>query len=277
MFPVRVFAVFTLLAGIWLAAGVAAPVSSDDKPKSEFPAERIKKALDQNISINQEQVSWQNVLDVIKEQTKINIVVDQSTLNQYGITGDHPTISVNLKDVKARKAIQSAISQLHLSYAVVGDHVFISFEENCLARQFRQKVSIEVKDVAIKAVLHNLSRETGVNILLDPRLKTEAENPVSLQLDDATFDAAVRLLAELAGLKPVRIGSLVFVTSEARADKLKDDNELLKFNPQGQPTIIDRVIGGGFAGGIGGVMPAFPFPGGAPGNPAPDDQDKDKK
>jgi hypothetical protein len=46
---------------------------------------------------------------------------------------------------------------------------------------------------------------------------------VTLQLEDVPLETAVRLLADLAGLKPVRLDNVLFVTTEERADKLRPD------------------------------------------------------
>ena len=66
-------------------------------------------------------------------------------------------------------------------------------------------------------------------------------------LDEVPLETAVRLMAELANLKPVRLGNVLFVTSEDRADKLKADTE------------VPMPLGGGF-GVEDRVMPARPLP-----------------
>ena len=50
---------------------------------------------------------------------------------------------------------------------------------------------------------------------------------MSLQLDDVPLETAVRLLAENAGLKPVRIGNVVLVTTKAHATELRNEPELV--------------------------------------------------
>ena len=57
--------------------------------------------------------------------------------------------------------------------------------------------------------------EAGVPALGENRVQ-EAKGKIAIQLEDVTLDTALKLLTELADLSAVRVGSVVFVTSEAR-------------------------------------------------------------
>ena len=126
-------------------------------------------------------------------------------------------------------------------------------------RQLRQRVSVDWDDIQFTKALKDLAKETATNLVLDPRqAKKAADVRVSMKLDDVPLETAVRLMAEMAGLKPARMGNVLFVTSEERAEKLKDAE-----HPAAMPGIMGGIgIGGG---GIGGVVPAVP----APAAPAP--------
>ena len=50
---------------------------------------------------------------------------------------------------------------------------------------------------------------------------------VTLKLDDVPLETAVRLAAEVGGLRVVRMNNVLFITSDARADKLRTDAEML--------------------------------------------------
>ena len=80
---------------------------------------------------------------------------------------------------------------------------------------------MHLANVAVSTALRELARTTGLNLIIDPRLGTEVNVKVSLQLDDAALETTVRLLAELGNLKSVRMGNVVFVTNESRAEKLR--------------------------------------------------------
>src|SRR2546426_91868 len=87
----------------------------------------------------------------------------------------------------------------------------------------------EFTSVPLSKAVRDLATRYGVNVVIDPRtVKTKAaDNPVTLQVDDVPFESAIRLLCEMADLKPARMGNVIFVTTEARADKLRDGDSLV--------------------------------------------------
>src|SRR5262249_2067248 len=79
--------------------------------------------------------------------------------------------------------------------------------------------------VQLGNALKKLAKETGTSLIVDSRVAKEAEAAITLQLDDVPLETAVRLMAESAGLKPVRVGNVLFVTNKANAKELKADQE----------------------------------------------------
>src|SRR5262249_14106258 len=124
-----------------------------------------------------------------------------------------------------------------------------------LMRQMKQHVSVNVEDMPLSKAVRELARNHGVNLVIDPAVNAKAEAKVSLQLDDAGLETAVRLLSELASLKAVRMGNVLFVTSEEKAKKIrKEETQLDPFNPNMPP--IPRIGIGGAFGGIAMPLPA---------------------
>jgi hypothetical protein len=58
---------------------------------------------------------------------------------------------------------------------------------------------------------------------------------VSIQMDDVPLETAVRLLAETAGLKPVKVGNVLMVTTKATAAAMRSDPDLNEGNNNNQP------------------------------------------
>ncbi len=71
--------------------------------------------------------------------------------------------------------------------------------------------------------LKQIAHDTGTSILLDPRAAKDAHVKVTMALDDVPLDTAVRLLSEPTGLRPVRVGNVLFVTSKANATAMRND------------------------------------------------------
>ncbi len=62
---------------------------------------------------------------------------------------------------------------------------------------------------------------------------------MTLHLEDVPLETAVRLLSEMAGLKPVRVGNVLFVTSKDNAAELRQDPDLSQ-PPQPLPILSGR-------------------------------------
>jgi hypothetical protein len=256
------------------AALLAAPVAPDNKDKTASPAEKIKKQLDQNISLEITEQPLTLALNQIREQTKINFVIDKWTIQQMGLDPEQMPVNVKLKDVKVRTALRSVLSPYNLGYAIIGDTVLISTDDMAMHRQMKQRVSVELEKVDLAAALKQLSRETATNLMLDTRVGKEAKTEVSLQMEDVPLETAVRLVSEMAGLKPVKVGNVLFVTTKTLANEMRNDPDLVQ---PGNPGVMP-----GMPGGPGGPFapPGAVFPGGgiavpvgpagaAPGAPIP--------
>jgi hypothetical protein len=170
----------------------------------------------------------------------------------------------------ARTILHRVLDQYGLTYAIVGDSVVVSTEEGAAVRQVRQHVGVDFEQVEMAAALKKLSADTGVNLALDPRATKEADMKVSLWVEDVPLETAVRLLAEMAGLKPVRFGNVLFVTSKATAAELRQEA-----TPPPRTTYGNRLgeIDSFLAPPVPGVVPVPP-PGVAPAVPPPESGDR---
>jgi hypothetical protein len=180
-------------------------------------------------------------------------------------------VTARLKDVKLRAGLRTVLAQYNLGYAAVGDTIIVTTEDVAQQRLLRQSVDVDVAGQPLADELKRLARVTGVNLVIDPRQVKVAQANVTLRLDDVPLETAVRLLSELGGLKPVRMGTVVFVTSEERADKLKADGDLMPATPPAlmgdRPVAIPApgaAVGPG--GAAGPLVPPVPPPPAAPRN-----------
>jgi hypothetical protein len=244
------------VALLWAAAVVAAP-TTEPKAKSVSPAEQIRKDLDQNITLDITEQPLNLAVNQLREQTKINFVLDKFTLTQMGIDPESLPVTVKLKDVKLRTALRTIFDQYNLGYAIIGDTVLISTDEVAMFRQMRQRVTVDLDGVEFGAAIKQLSRETAVNLVLDPRVAKEAQGKVTLRLEDAQLDSVVVLMCEMVGLKRVRLGNTLFICSEAVATKLRSDPDFnpVPRNPDGTPIPVPP----------GGIVPGGAVPFGLPG------------
>jgi hypothetical protein len=245
-----------LLLGFMLAP---TPARADE----ESPAETVRKGLDKEITLDFVGQSLDEAVQHLREKTKLNFVVENNPLNPFfnglglaNVNVNQPMATLKITKGKVRQAVQRMLQPFSLTYVVVGDTVVITTEEMGVQRQMKQRVQLDVDKTPLNAALKKLGKAYAINLVIDPKVSKEAEKPVSLQLDDAALDNAVRLLAEVGGLKAVRLGNVLFVTDEAKATKIRKEE---KSNSQPVSPYATSPYGGIGFGGIG-VAPAPALP-----------------
>jgi type II secretory pathway component GspD/PulD (secretin) len=252
---------YCLVASLMLTGAlVAAPGPKTDTKPERTASEAIRKALDSSGNFDFTGVTLAGVMSTLSEQYKINIVVDRMVIQQMGLEPEIMNVELKMKEGKLRSALRAIVGQYNLTFATVGDSLLITTEEIAVYRQLKQRINVDFDSVPLGKAVKELSGRYGVNVVVDPRaVKSKAaENPVSLQVDDVPFEAAIRLLCEMADLKPARMGNVIFVTTEARADKLKDGDSLVPMPRIQMPGAPDIFLGG-IGGGAGIAIPAPPM------------------
>jgi hypothetical protein len=268
-------------AGLALAWGLvasdlsAAPVAPEAKPKTVTPADKIRQALDKVVSVELDAQPFHLALNQLKDQFGVNFVLDRFTIQQMGMDPEQLQVNFKAKDVKLRTAVRSITGQFNLSFAIVGDSVLVTTDEMAMYRQMRQRVNIDLEGTEFATAIRQLARDTATNLIIDARSAKEAKGQVTLQLEDVPLETAVRLMSEMVGLKPVRVGNVMFICSKEAAKDLKTDTDLVPPTPGGPmpggpmgipgapPGLILPGIGigpGVGPGGLGGtiVVPAVP-------------------
>jgi hypothetical protein len=244
-------------------------LTTTDSPAQEvktIPADAIRQALDQNLKLDYAGAQLDEVVTQLEAKTKIRFHLDTLAIGNLGLPPEQPFTFRG--EGKVRQLLQRMLAPYNLTYVQLEDTLVITTEEQGFHRQLRQRVPLDVRKQSLDKALADLARATGVNLVVDPRVAKEAQTPVSLQLDDATVETSVRLLAEIGGLKAVCVGNVLFVTSEERAVRIRKE-EMHPLAPHMNGVTLPAV-GAGLIRGFGGVqaLPAAVAPPAAPANPA---------
>jgi hypothetical protein len=85
----------------------------------------------------------------------------------------------------------------------------------------RQRVELNLDKRPLDAALEELVDSTGVNIVIDPRVAEKVKIPLTASLRNVPLETAVRILADMADLKPVLMDNVLYVTSRANAAVLQ--------------------------------------------------------
>ena len=81
------------------------------------------------------------------------------------------------------------------------------------------------KETPLRKALAELARSTESNVILDGKSAEEAESKVTAEFSGVPADAAVQVLADMAGLQLVRLGNIYYVTSPENARRLTERGE----------------------------------------------------
>jgi len=258
---------FSLLA---CATASAAPVAP-----TEFPAEKLRKALDQPRELDVAGEGLSRAIEKLSRQTDIPFRLDPALQVVGTAFPEFPALTIRAARQKVGVVLRQELAAHGLAHVIVGDKVLITTAERAPHLALRQTVSVELKAVPLDRALEQLSRETAVNIVLDPQVGKEGQTALTLRFADVTLEVAVRVLSASAGLHSVRLDSTLFVTSPAKARTLNADAAELRtplppVNPFQVPGGMLGIMGGGLAGqfgafGVGGGAGQFGVGGGGGG------------
>jgi hypothetical protein len=255
-------------------------VAQNEKETRPAPSDRIRRTLEQVIAFDYNGQSFREAMEHLQSKTNLPIVIDPIAVQSVGLIEGVPA-AIEFKNVrgKVRQALQNLLHNYGLTYVVLEDTLLITTEESAFQRQMRQRVPVDLNDVPASKALRDLARQTGISLVIDPRVGKATSQKVTLELDEATVETSLRLVAEFVDLKAVRMGNVIFVTDAARAAKIRKE-EPAQPNPLDPRAPLINALGGalgaGFIGGVGApaiAVPAAP----APPVQAPPPENKEEK
>lgn len=81
------------------------------------------------------------------------------------------------------------------------------------------KVSLVLNQMPLTNAIEELTERLEFSIILDPRAREQAKTPLTARLCAVPVDEAVAVLADMAGMKSVHTGHLIYVTTPANAER----------------------------------------------------------
>jgi len=199
------------------------------------PTEVVRDKLEQSIAGFNAPAEWtlKDALDYLGDHYHLTFVVDNRAFNNEGFKDVGgaciaPGEGWTLKDVKLKEVVRALLGKVQLpdvTYVIIGNTIVITTAEGAPYLWLHQLVTVDCQKEPMSAVLKKLAHETGTNLVLDPRAAKEAETAVTMQVHDVTLERAVSLVAEMADLKPLRLGNVLFLTTKASAVDMRADKE----------------------------------------------------
>ena len=235
-----------LFAAMVLTAPVEAAPLPAAKGEGEPAAVKARAALNNRVTIKAENKTLAEAIDLFKEYGKADILLDTGTIQMMGMDVNTPAVIIDVKDMPLKDAILKSLAGLNLRYGVTAQGIVISTDEGITIRQLRQRVNLEADGKILTDVFKGLANETGANVVIDPRIaKKASDEKITLKLEDVPLETAVRLAADVAGYSVIRMSNVLFVTSEARAEKLRPDADKPVPPTPGNPFFPGGIDGGG--------------------------------
>jgi hypothetical protein len=224
----------------------------------ERSAAEILKLLNEPVKCSYSDMDIKAAIGDLGQQVGIRIKLDMAFLGQQSGDLDNLTVSLNVDGLPLKKALRKMVEVYHFSFGVVGDTLWVSTEEGLAARQVRQYISVDWQAKKFEDVIAELSQKYAVPLVIDPKSRlTKGKELITLVLEDSTLESVLRLISEMVGLKPVRIGNAFYISGEERVDRLRDSDSLAppipivpernQDNPGGQPAPLVPPNGNGNA------------------------------
>lgn len=199
----------------------------------------------------------------IGESVGIEILIDKRGAFEAIGDLDEARFSAPNGRRKVSEHLDRLLAPEGLTLAQVGNGWVVTSEDRAFQLQMKQKLDVDWRDESLQTVLDNLASQKGLNLILDPRQAGVGKRLITLRLKDATLESVLRLAGEVADLKPVKVGNVVFLTTAAGAKTLRSDTGLTTDRGQIDPASFfenDR-----FTGPAPAVLPPLlPVPGPLP-------------
>jgi RNA polymerase sigma factor (sigma-70 family) len=212
-----------------------------------FPdnAAQICGALQQPVNIERsvEGSSLKDVLDFLSEKFHVTFIVNAQAFERAGVGGgrivaDTPVNLSKMRGVTLATALRYLLDQLQGTYLIRKDHIEITTGDWKAIEAFGSRalddfqlampmINAVFRDVPLDLALANLAEQSGKNVVLDPQVEEkQKKSPISARLLNTPVDAAVLVAADMAGLRPVTIGNVFYVTTRDNAQRLINEGSV---------------------------------------------------
>jgi hypothetical protein len=219
---------------LWLAAGTPAPAQPGGEP-GKAP-KKLKRAEILHILTEEVDVS---MLQNAKLGEVLNLLKEKIA-NQKGATLPIfvDTESFKVENPDAPPIEVGEVLDVALGQAATANATFLIRQGKLEITTDRradppyllgERVFAVFKNRPFGDALEELSEQTGVSIVIDPRVNDKINTPVTATfVNNSSLEVAVLILTNMVGVEPVLLRDVVYITTAENAQKLRPQQQLLK-------------------------------------------------
>jgi hypothetical protein len=131
-----------------------------------------------------------------------------------------------------RKVLRRVPAESGATFLIRRDHIEITTESAVRAelgipegRPLLPLVWDTFTDIPIAQVLQFLADSYDYNLVTDPQGHKQLQTKITAQLHNVPIDTAVRLLANMANLRVVKLDNVLYMTTPEKAEALREEQE----------------------------------------------------
>jgi len=226
------------------AAGPPEPGDEQTSPPEMGYFGRLRR-MTMVVSIDAERQPLVDALHDLADDTGYDIVIDSRAAEKV-----KTPVTLGLNNVWLDNAVNLLTEMAELDWYWMDKVVFVTTKENAKLHKDKLKakraeraqaqaqsanstakamglpsqprsITVNADKRPLGELLSELAHAYSLNLVLDPRVADKAKTEVTLTLNQVPVETAVRLLADVAGLRAVKVDSVLYVTSKENAAGLE--------------------------------------------------------
>jgi hypothetical protein len=223
-----------VLAGavvVLLSLAVAAPAPAADQVKTVI--KKLSMPIDLEKGIDKD-TPLQDALAFLSDRYDLTILIDVQAFKEEPQVKEIENTKVRLakmKGIPLGTVLRLVLDQANSTALVRAGYVQIVPTHRAVREVYKGRegpyspiVHAAFDKRPLEEVLEELAEQTGVSIVVDGRCEGATE-PVTATLMNVPLDTAVRLLADMAGLRVVPLDNTLYVTSKENAQAMQVEHD----------------------------------------------------
>ncbi len=255
----RVLSVAVVFAGVWYvsAADAPKPVTAASPAFKPGSVAYVTHALSQPCGLENttlENASMGELFEMLGQKHNLTIRLDPERFNKFtGHTNLYETKldPIRLRGLTLRDVIDEVCAQLseepRAGYTVRAGQIVIGnsfvmpsvpgsykrgvapmmIPESLMAKMlYGPTVNLAVQEKSLTEIVSLLREQSGVNIVIDPKLKDLASKRLTLTLADPKLWSVLKVISEMSDAAPAVMDNIFFITTPCNASKIMAETEL---------------------------------------------------